>query len=113
MQKLHEFVVTDTDESAGESAKVEVMTVIKVFSQKMEDLQMCYDLISKHGGTLQKSLSELESLDSATDMTAKVKAINERATLFRIASNKMMNVRINLTLKHLLSLRLSHFIYRV
>lgn len=64
----------------------------------MEDLQMCYDLISKHGNTLQKSLSELESLDSVTDMTSKMKAINERATLFRIASSKMINVCMNTSL---------------
>lgn len=89
--KAIQQIENDTDESAGESAKVEVMTAIKILSQKMEDLQMCYDLISKHGNTLQKSLSELESLDSVSDMTSKMKAINERATLFRIASSKMIN----------------------
>ena len=82
---------TDT-ELVGESAKVEVMTAIKILSQKMEDLQACYDLISKHGSALQKSLSEIESSYSAAEMNTKVKAINERATLFRIASNKMINV---------------------
>ncbi len=74
-------------------AKVEVMTAIKILSQKMEDLQLCSDLITKHGNALQKSLSELESLDSASDMTSKIKAINEKATLYRIASSRMINVR--------------------
>lgn len=82
----------DADESAGEGAKVEVTTAIKILSQKMEDLQLCSNLITKHGSALQKALSELESLDSASDMTSKIKAINEKATLYRIASSRMTNV---------------------
>jgi len=82
----------EMDESAGESSKVEVTTAIKILSQKMEDLQLCSNLITKHGNALQKALSELESLDSACDMTSKIKAINEKATLYRIASSRMINV---------------------
>lgn len=70
------------------------MTAIKILSQKMEDLRLCSDSIMKHGNALQKSLSELESLDSANDMTFKIKAINEKATLYRIASSRMINVCI-------------------
>lgn len=90
LSQLSNFL-TDA-EIIGESAKVEVMTAIKILSQKMEDLHNCYDLISKHGSALQKSLSEIESMDSASEINTKVKAINERATLFRIASNRMINV---------------------
>lgn len=86
-------VLDSTEKSVSESAKVEVMTAIKILSKKMEDLQMCNDLIVKHGNSLQKSLSDLESADAVGDVTTKIKAINERATLFRIASSAMINVR--------------------
>ncbi|XP_065201788.1 oxysterol-binding protein 1-like [Planococcus citri] len=88
---IQQIETDSTEDSVSENAKVEVMTAIKVLSQKMEDLQICNDLIIKHGNSLQKSLSELESTDAVTDINVKVKSINERATLFRIASNTMIN----------------------
>ncbi|XP_037775391.1 oxysterol-binding protein 1-like [Penaeus monodon] len=48
----------------------------------------------KHGAALQKSLAELEALDNTQDLTAKIKTVNERATLFRISSNAMINVSV-------------------
>lgn len=54
----------------------------------MENLKTCYDLITKHGAALQRALSELES---GEDLTNKNKIVNERATLFRISSNAMIN----------------------
>lgn len=90
---LHNCLFSEEiDESAGEGTKVEVTTAIKVLSQKMEDLQLCSNLITTHGNALQKALSELESLDSASDMTSKIKAINEKAILYRISSSRMINV---------------------
>lgn len=59
---------------------------------KLEDLSTCNELIGKHGAALQRSLSELEDLRGPTEGTDKVKAVNERATLFRITSNAMINV---------------------
>lgn len=85
-------ITEDTEEPSGENGKVEVTTTIKILSQKMEDLQLCSDLITKHGNSLQKSLSELESMDSANDMVSLIKAINEKATVYRIASSRMINV---------------------
>uniref|UniRef100_A0A3B5L560 Oxysterol-binding protein n=1 Tax=Xiphophorus couchianus TaxID=32473 RepID=A0A3B5L560_9TELE len=58
---------------------------------KLEDLSTCNELIGKHGAALQRSLSELEDLRGPTEGTDKVKAVNERATLFRITSNAMIN----------------------
>uniref|UniRef100_M3ZPI6 Oxysterol-binding protein n=1 Tax=Xiphophorus maculatus TaxID=8083 RepID=M3ZPI6_XIPMA len=58
---------------------------------KLEDLSTCNELIGKHGAALQRSLSELEDLRGSTEGTDKVKAVNERATLFRITSNAMIN----------------------
>ena len=45
-------------------------------------------------------MSELEVLDASTqDLTAKTKTVNERATLFRISSNAMINVSVDLVLE--------------
>lgn len=54
----------------------------------------CNDLIAKHGSALQRALSELESMEILTNSEhgSKAKVINERATMFRITSNAMINV---------------------
>ncbi|XP_008422338.1 oxysterol-binding protein 2 isoform X1 [Poecilia reticulata] len=64
---------------------------LQSLATKLEDLSTCNELIGKHGAALQRSLSELEDLRGPTEGTDKVKAINERATLFRITSNAMIN----------------------
>lgn len=55
---------------------------------RLENLKTCYDLITKHGAALQRALGELES---GEDLATKNKIVNERATLFRISSNAMIN----------------------
>ncbi|XP_030625250.1 oxysterol-binding protein 2 isoform X2 [Chanos chanos] len=65
--------------------------VLKTLASKLDDLSTCNELIGKHGAALQRSLSELEDLRTPTDGTDKLKAVNERATLFRITSNAMIN----------------------
>lgn len=79
------------DESMS-SQKNEVQNVIKSLAARLEDLQTCSELIAKHGAALQRSLSELESLDTAQDVPTKLKSVSERATLFRITSNAMIHV---------------------
>ncbi|CAB1318420.1 unnamed protein product [Coregonus sp. 'balchen'] len=64
---------------------------LKNLASKLDDLSTCNELIGKHGTALQRSLSELEDLRTATDGTDKLKTVNERATLFRITSNAMIN----------------------
>lgn len=66
--------------------------VLKSLASKLDDLSTCNELIGKHGAALQRSLSELEELRGSADNTDRVKAVNERATLFRITSNAMINV---------------------
>jgi oxysterol-binding protein 1 len=61
-----------------------IITVI----YRLENLKTCYDLITKHGSALQRALAELES---GEDLASKNKIVNERATLFRISSNAMIN----------------------
>ncbi|TRY68057.1 hypothetical protein DNTS_003639 [Danionella cerebrum] len=68
-----------------------IQGALKSLATKLEDLTTCNELIGKHGAALQRSLSELEELRTPTDATDKLKTVNERATLFRITSNAMIN----------------------
>nr|XP_054768077.1 oxysterol-binding protein 1-like [Lytechinus pictus] len=70
----------------------EVQTTLRQLTSKLEDLNTCNDLIVKHGAALQRSLSELETTDDPAQASSRLKGINERATLFRITSNAMINV---------------------
>nr|XP_045616536.1 oxysterol-binding protein 1-like isoform X2 [Procambarus clarkii] len=81
----------EDEEDVSESGADDVSNTLKVLTAKLEDLRTCHDLIMKHGAALQKSLGELEALDNTHDLTAKTKTVNERATLFRISSNAMIN----------------------
>uniref|UniRef100_U3JWP5 Oxysterol-binding protein n=1 Tax=Ficedula albicollis TaxID=59894 RepID=U3JWP5_FICAL len=84
------------EEPASQSDKSELHGPLKTLSSKLEDLSTCNELIAKHGAALQRSLSELESLRLPADSGEKIKAVNERATLFRITSNAMINVKITI-----------------
>ncbi|CAM4730450.1 hypothetical protein PO909_022348 [Leuciscus waleckii] len=68
-----------------------IQGALKTLASKLEDLSTCNELIGKHGAALQRSLSELEDLRTPTDGADKLKTVNERATLFRITSNAMIN----------------------
>lgn len=75
----------------------------RMMSTKLEDLRTCNDLIVKHSHALQRSVSELETATGGSgdrgdkkppdvaDIQSKVKITNERATLFKITSNAMIN----------------------
>ncbi|KAF2346431.1 Pleckstrin domain [Trinorchestia longiramus] len=79
-------------------------TNIKAFQSRLEDLRTCNDLIVKHATALHKSLAELEAVDaSRDDLVSKMKTVNERATLFRISSNAMVNVSTSTELLRLAS----------
>lgn len=69
-----------------------IQGALKTLASKLDDLSTCNELIGKHGAALQRSLSELEDLRAPTDGADKLKTVNERATLFRITSNAMINV---------------------
>uniref|UniRef100_A0A3Q0T2D6 Oxysterol-binding protein n=1 Tax=Amphilophus citrinellus TaxID=61819 RepID=A0A3Q0T2D6_AMPCI len=68
-----------------------IQSTLRTLNSKVEDLATCNDLIAKHGSALQRSLSELEGLRVGVDMGDKIKQVTERATLFRITSNAMIN----------------------
>jgi hypothetical protein len=70
--------------------------------RRLEDLQTCSDLIAKLCAALQRSLAEAEAVaaDNPQEVMTKMKAVNERATLFRITSSAMVNVsRLALSFK--------------
>ncbi|KAF9407729.1 hypothetical protein HW555_012349 [Spodoptera exigua] len=54
--------------------------------QMFHDLRTCSELVARHGAALQRSLVDMET--PPTDTT---KQVSERATLFRISCNAMMN----------------------
>ncbi|KAG1705475.1 Oxysterol-binding protein 1 [Nymphon striatum] len=82
----------DYEQMPNEPDKNELQGILKVLRSKLEDLSTCNDLILKQGSALQRSLSELEQHDSTAELSTKVKTVNERATLFRVTSNAMINI---------------------
>uniref|UniRef100_A0A8D3AYH0 Oxysterol-binding protein n=1 Tax=Scophthalmus maximus TaxID=52904 RepID=A0A8D3AYH0_SCOMX len=79
------------EEPTSQSDRSELQGTLKILVSKLDDLSTCNDLIAKHGAALQRSLSELEGLKVPVEGGEKIKAVNERATLFRITSNAMIN----------------------
>ncbi|KAF3852453.1 hypothetical protein F7725_005808 [Dissostichus mawsoni] len=75
----------------GGCRNLEIQSTLRTLGSKVEDLNTCNDLIVKHGSALQRSLSELEALRVSGDVGDKMKQVTERATLFRITSNAMIN----------------------
>ncbi len=75
----------------------ELLTIVKTLSNKLEDLQTCHDLIVRHGQALQRSLAELEALNTSKEVSKSlesgglIKGVNERATIFKITSNALIN----------------------
>ncbi|XP_068623300.1 oxysterol-binding protein 1 isoform X1 [Battus philenor] len=60
--------------------------IARELAARFHDLRTCSELVARHGTTLQRSLVELEVPPSDT-----TKQVSERATLFRISCNAMMN----------------------
>uniref|UniRef100_A0A671YFH7 Oxysterol-binding protein n=1 Tax=Sparus aurata TaxID=8175 RepID=A0A671YFH7_SPAAU len=83
--------VPPTSGQGGGCRNSEVQSTLRTLNSKVEDLTTCNDLIVKHGSALQRSLSELEGIRVGGDMGEKIRQVTERATLFRITSNAMIN----------------------
>ncbi|XP_034543225.1 oxysterol-binding protein 1-like isoform X3 [Notolabrus celidotus] len=75
----------------GGGRNSEVQSTLRTLNSKVEDLNTCNDLIVKHGSALQRSLSELEAIRVGGEFGEKIRQVTERATLFRITSNAMIN----------------------
>ncbi|XP_014606256.1 PREDICTED: oxysterol-binding protein 1 isoform X1 [Polistes canadensis] len=93
--KAIQAVESDEEEEEyqdNDNQKVEQGAAVKDLSQRLDDLQACYDLITKRGFTLQRALNELETLEPPyPDLTTKIKTLNEKAALFRIAATAMIS----------------------
>lgn len=76
-------VVAGGGEGEGEDAG----GIARELAARFHDLRTCSELVARHGAALQRSLVDLEI--PPTDTT---KQVSERATLFRISCNAMMNV---------------------
>lgn len=74
--------------------KNELQSILKSLQVKLDNLNTCADVVAKHGSALQRSLIELEQIDNPAEAISKSKAINERATLYRITSSAMTNASL-------------------
>lgn len=76
---------------AEESGTSEDPDVMRKLESALNELQICGELLGKHWKNLAKPLSEIESTPDPDLLNSKVKEVCERATLFRISSNAMIN----------------------
>ncbi|XP_059142601.1 oxysterol-binding protein 1-like isoform X2 [Physella acuta] len=79
------------EEEVQQPDKAELTIMQATLSAKLDDLNTCNDLIARHGQALTKTLSELESTHNPAEAASNMKSVQERATLFRITSNAMIN----------------------
>ncbi|XP_063541415.1 oxysterol-binding protein 1 isoform X1 [Cydia strobilella] len=83
---------SDDDESDGgaavcaEGESEDTGGIARELAARFHDLRTCSELVARHGSALQRSLVDLEIPPSDT-----TKQVSERATLFRISCNAMMN----------------------
>src|SRR6218665_1450651 len=73
--------------------KNEVNAAIRTLGMKLDNVHLCHDLVGKHGTALQKQLAELEHVLPGPEAVHLIRSINERANLFRITVNALINVR--------------------
>lgn len=85
-------------ESALNELQVVNLTGYSVTFKNKTILQICGELLGKHWKNLAKPLSEIESTPDPDLLNSKVKEVCERATLFRISSNAMINVGFSIQL---------------
>ncbi|KAL3270964.1 hypothetical protein HHI36_021467 [Cryptolaemus montrouzieri] len=79
------------EEEEGSGSPEEWSSVIRRLEAQLNDLETCSDLIQKHWKSLCKPLNELESNGDIEVCQGKTKEVGERATLFRISTNAMIN----------------------
>ncbi|KAH9645572.1 hypothetical protein HF086_005221 [Spodoptera exigua] len=70
----------------GEGEGEDAGGIARELAARFHDLRTCSELVARHGAALQRSLVDMET--PPTDTT---KQVSERATLFRISCNAMMN----------------------
>lgn len=82
----------EDDKNVRSVPSQELNAAITDLTTRLEYLRTCNDLIVKQGRALQVALNDLES---GEDLPNKTKVVTERATVFRIATNAMINVSVS------------------
>ncbi|CAH1102073.1 unnamed protein product [Psylliodes chrysocephalus] len=86
------YALLREDEEIDDSGDLEDWSgVVRKIESQLNDLQTCADVLAKHWKNLAKSLGEIETNPDPELLQGKNKEVCERATLFRIASNAMVN----------------------
>ncbi|XP_063926416.1 oxysterol-binding protein 1 isoform X2 [Zophobas morio] len=75
----------------GSGSPEEWSSVVRKLEAQLNDIQTCSDLIQKHWKSLVKPLTEMETNLDPDGVQSKSKEVGERATLFRISTNAMIN----------------------
>lgn len=89
----------DEEEAADGSGSPEDWSgTMRELQTRLNNAKTCSNLITKHGAALQRELAELEHIVDSEAAQGKSKALGERATLFRVAGNAMLIVRVSLFL---------------
>lgn len=85
---------SEEDEETEDSGELEDWSgIVKKLEGQLNELQTCGDVLVKHWKNLVKPLSEMETNADPEALQGKPREVCERATLYRIATNAMMNVR--------------------
>lgn len=76
----------------SEAIKNDVESFLTAMARRLEDLSSCQALVARQGDSLTKALTDLESSRDPGDTATRIRAINEKATVFRVAASAMINV---------------------
>ncbi|GAV03941.1 hypothetical protein RvY_14300-2 [Ramazzottius varieornatus] len=82
---------SEDDDDVDVSSKDDLQGVIRNLNLKIDELNACYEQISKQGRSLQGLIADLESVNIPAEANSKAKAVVERATLFRLTSSALLN----------------------
>lgn len=87
---------SEEDEETEDSGELEDWSgIVKKLEAQLNELQTCGDVLAKHWKNLAKPLSEMETNADPEALQGKTREVCERATLYRIATNAMMNVSVD------------------
>ncbi|KAK2720637.1 oxysterol-binding protein 1-like isoform X2 [Artemia franciscana] len=84
------------DNNAGDSSdNKNIDEMIKSLTSKFNDVQTCTELLTRHYTALTKAIADTEPTISTAsekpqEVTAKIKALNERSALFRLTSGAVL-----------------------
>lgn len=68
---------------------------ISNFESRINDLQHYQDTLKRKADDLQKVINDLEGSDIPSDLAEKISIVQDRATVYKVASLAMANVCIN------------------